>query len=96
MVKSLISYDFPLITKMSSNFKLHSFLTELRFIHQEIGSLRDGNLKQNLEIFSLKATVQLQNTTISKHETTIKELITVNHKMIKNGPQVALLSRRIF
>ena len=73
-----------------SNFELRLFLSELRFIHQEMGSLRDENLKQNLEISNLKATVQLQNTTITKHETTIKELITGNHKMIRNGPPVAL------
>jgi len=56
-------------------------IAELRFIHQEMRSLRDENRKQNLDIASLKETVQLQNTTINQHESTIKELITDNHKI---------------
>ncbi len=56
---------------------------ELRFIHQEIGSLREENHKQNMEITSLKETVQLQNKTISQHESTIKNLKNNDHRMIK-------------
>ena len=48
-------------------------------------SLKDENHKQNFEIVSLKATLQLQNTTINQHETTIKELM---------GQSVISLSRR--
>ncbi len=60
------------------------FVIELRFIHQEMGSLRDENHKQNMEIASLKETVQLQNKTISQHEATIKQLTTDNHWIIKS------------
>ena len=73
---------------------------ELHFIHQEMGSLRTENQKQNLEITSLKETVQLQNKTISQHETTIKDLISNDHKMIKGDrdryplPSAATMSRR--
>jgi len=49
-----------------------------------MGSLRDENLKQNMEIASLKETVQLQNQTINRQEKTIKKLFDDNHKMIKN------------
>ncbi len=45
-----------------------------------MGSLRAENHKQNLEIASLKETVQLQNKTISQHESKIQELITVDQQ----------------
>ena len=73
---------------------------ELQFIHREMGSLRAENQKQNMEITSLKETVQLQNKTISQHETTIKELITNDHRVIKGDrdphsvPSAAIISRR--
>jgi len=49
-----------------------------------MGSLRAENQKQNIEIASLKETVDLQNKTINQHEAAIKELTTTDdHKMIK-------------
>jgi len=72
------------------------FIIELHFIHQEMGSLRDENRKQNMEIASLKDTVQLQNKTISQHEIIIKELIADNHRIDKRNHPVssAAMSRR--
>ena len=72
------------------------FIIELHFIHQEMGSLRDENRKQNMEIASLKETVQLQNKTISQQEIIIKELIADNHRIDKSNHPVssAAMSRR--
>jgi len=69
---------------------------ELRFIHREMGSLKDENHKQNMELASLKETVRLQNKTISQHETTIKHLIADNHRIIKSDHPVssAAMTRR--
>ena len=63
-------------------------MIELRLIHREIGSLRDENHKQNMEIASLKEFVQLQNKTINQHETTINELLNDDHRMIKSDHPV--------
>lgn len=49
-----------------------------------MGSLREENYNQNLEIASLKATVQVQNKTINQHDKTIKELMNDDHIMIKS------------
>jgi len=62
-----------------------------------MGALRDENQKQNMEIASLKETVQLQNNTIIQHEAAIKELIIADdHKMIENDRRASLaaMSRR--
>ena len=69
---------------------------ELRFIHQEMGALRNDNQKQNMEIASLKETVQLQNKTINQHEATIKDFFTDDHKVIRTGHPVssAAMARR--
>jgi len=72
-------------------------MIELRFIHQEMGSLRDENYKQNVDIASLKETIQLQNKTINRQEKTINKLVgTDNHRMFKNDRPVssAAKSRR--
>jgi len=66
------------------------YVVELRFIHQEMGALRNENQKQNIEIASLNETVQLQNTTINQHEAVIKQLATTdNHKMIDNDHPIS-------
>ena len=69
---------------------------ELRFIHREMGSLRDENHKKNMELASLKETVQLQNNTINQHEITIKHLITDNRRILKSNHPVssAAMTRR--
>jgi len=47
----------------------------MRSIYREMGYLRAENHKQNMEIASLKETVQIQNKTINQHESTIKKII---------------------
>jgi len=68
---------------MLKNSKIIYFI-ELRFIHQEMGSLRDENHKENMAIASLKEKVRLQNKTFNQHETGIKKLLNDDLRMIKS------------